>query len=745
MRFRNRLACLLSVLVTVTMTGCGTNQDTQQDTQQNTQQNTPASSAASTTDGSVSGFAVNSDTGLPLANVKVAVAGRTVVTGTDGSFKLDGVAPSNRVVLRFTLEGYADGFAATPVSAAGTGGVTARLSQIAASKTFTNSAGATVSDSASSASVILAPASLVNEATGAAPLGAITATIAIIDPAANPANMPGDYTTTAGNTIESFGALAVQLQDSTGSRLNLASGQTSTIRIPLRSRSATPPPTIPLYYFNEATGLWVEEGTATLAGAAPSQYYEGTVRHFTVWNADVSMQTVFVNGCLIDPQGRPLSTFAVMSEGVDYSGSSYAAPDSTGKFKLVIRRNAVAKIAPSGFVGSSVMLAGPSAADISLPACLTIQRAAGPVMPAFLSEPHALSAEVGSPATFYVAASGSDLKYQWLRDGQTITGATGSFYTLAHVSSADNNAQFSVRVTNLAGSVTSGGAPLTVLPSKSADIFNLLRLTFLAVELNELGIAPVTYFTNSNIDTWHSPAAACTSGSATGTLNSGAIPVNTPVLAGSGTIVGTFNNCVNNAIDQDAVLSGTATIAYTTDAKFRNGSASVQLTNMRRIYTDTSGGGLDTDVTGNGVITTAGTTTESNGVTTTDGTIIPGANSSLRSNKTGQAMSFVSGSIRLTTVESLASAQSQSTIAQNALTYVFNGDTYVSSGTISITSGTGISGGSGQIVLTKNGVQIGRIYATAQGVFYETNGTLQPFGQAATILSKHAALRVRGS
>ena len=71
--------------------------------------------------------------------------------------------------------------------------------------------------------------------------------------------MPGNYqtgTAAAPQLIESNGALQVEFADADGTKLQLAAGQTATIRIPAVSRGgAALPTTIPLFYLDETTGL----------------------------------------------------------------------------------------------------------------------------------------------------------------------------------------------------------------------------------------------------------------------------------------------------------------------------------------------------------------------------------------------------------------------------------------------------------------------------------------------------------
>lgn len=87
---------------------------------------------------------------------------------------------------------------------------------------------------------------------------------------------------------------------------------------------------------------------------------------------------------------------------------------------------------------------------------------APPARPSLSSQPDGQTLLAGTSATFSVQAAGSTpLRYQWLRDGSPISGATNAVYTIAtaQVSDAGN---YSVIVTNALGTVTSSNAVLAV-------------------------------------------------------------------------------------------------------------------------------------------------------------------------------------------------------------------------------------------------------------------------------------------
>ena len=90
--------------------------------------------------------------------------------------------------------------------------------------------------------------------------------------------------------------------------------------------------------------------------------------------------------------------------------------------------------------------------------------------------PQSLTVTERSPAPFAVTAAGTPVyAYQWRRNGFAIPGATGTNYTLATTTLADNGAQFSVVVSNAFSSGTSSPATLTVQADTNAP--TLTRLT----------------------------------------------------------------------------------------------------------------------------------------------------------------------------------------------------------------------------------------------------------------------------
>ncbi|MGZ7074207.1 MAG: immunoglobulin domain-containing protein, partial [Candidatus Angelobacter sp.] len=89
--------------------------------------------------------------------------------------------------------------------------------------------------------------------------------------------------------------------------------------------------------------------------------------------------------------------------------------------------------------------------------------------PSITTQPVDKTVTSGQTASFTVTATGTaPLSYQWKKNGTAIAGATSSSYTTPPTTSSDSSAQFTVVVSNTAGSVTSNAATLTVNPAAVA-------------------------------------------------------------------------------------------------------------------------------------------------------------------------------------------------------------------------------------------------------------------------------------
>jgi hypothetical protein len=144
-----------------------------------------------------------------------------------------------------------------------------------------------------------------------------------------------------------------------------------------------------------------------------------------------------------------------------------------------------------------VVVTDPAGNATSSTAVLTVTSAA--VAPSFTSQPASRTVTAGQTAAFSVTATGTaPLTYQWLKSGQPIAGATSSTYTTPATTSSDNGSQFSVTVSNSAGSVTSNTASLTVNALSGQLISSTSALTFASVNVKSSSSQSTTLTNTGN-------------------------------------------------------------------------------------------------------------------------------------------------------------------------------------------------------------------------------------------------------
>lgn len=322
--------------------------------------------------GTLQGRVQSSLDGSAIASATVRVGTLQTTTAADGTFSLQTPA-ADRTAVTVEAAGYAATVRVATVTASQTTALTAQLLPVGTTQSVTVAAGGDVTVPNSTALLRLPAAGLVRRDGGTA-AATVTVTLTAINPAVNAALMPGDFTTgtpAAPQPLESFGALVIDIRDASGALYNLAGGSTATLRIPLGTRSAAPPATVPLFFMDTATGLWVQEGTASLQGTGSNRFFEGTVSRIVTWNADQVINTIRVTGCVRDAANQPVAGARLTSDGSDYSGTSWATSGADGSFTIAVRRSSLATLTGlTGTLQTNTVTVAPSATDYTLPSCL---------------------------------------------------------------------------------------------------------------------------------------------------------------------------------------------------------------------------------------------------------------------------------------------------------------------------------------------------------------------------------------
>jgi hypothetical protein len=166
-----------------------------------------------------------------------------------------------------------------------------------------------------------------------------------INPGATDLNkiMPGDLrginTNGALKLLQTFGMAAVELTGAGGELLQIASGKKATLTLPIPSSlSASAPASIPLWYFDEANGLWKEEGSAVKTGNT----YVGDVSHFSLWCGSLPGPYIQFDCTVKDAAGNPVPDALVIIEypSVNNSTWGWGYTDASGYLSGAITANA---------------------------------------------------------------------------------------------------------------------------------------------------------------------------------------------------------------------------------------------------------------------------------------------------------------------------------------------------------------------------------------------------------------------
>jgi hypothetical protein len=216
--------------------------------------------------------------------------------------------------------------------------------------------------------------------------------------------------------------------------------------------------------------------------------------------------------------------------------------------------------------------------------------------PAITSQPTSQTVTAGSSATFSVTASGTaPLSYQWRFNGSNISGATSASYTLSNAQSA-NAGNYSVVVSNSAGSATSNNATLTVSTTATApsittqpasQTINVGASATFSVTAS--GTGPLTYqwrFNGSNISGATSTSytvsnaqtanagnysVVVTNSVGTATSNNAVLTVNTGSTAGIIYVSPTGTDANPGTIDQPTTLTAAIAEAVAGDTIYLRG------------------------------------------------------------------------------------------------------------------------------------------------------------------------------
>lgn len=285
------------------------------------------------------------ENGQPASGVKIEVGIKTAVTNTNGYFRINGAAlDKNASLVIAEKAGYFKAYR-TFSATSGVNQIAIKLLKKTLSGYLAAAGGGDIN--LTNGSKISLPARGIVKKIDESPYdGTINVYVHYIDPTSPDINetIPGSFMANDKNdkrvSLVSYGMVAVELESPSGESLQIAKDNTAklTIAIPPSLQSSAPS-TISLWYIDEQTGLWKEQGTAIKIGTN----YVGDVKHFSYWNADYSGPAVTISMTLKSQDDVPLgytNVILILDNGNgDTTTIAYAWADSSGQVTTTVPAN----------------------------------------------------------------------------------------------------------------------------------------------------------------------------------------------------------------------------------------------------------------------------------------------------------------------------------------------------------------------------------------------------------------------
>lgn len=276
----------------------------------------------------------------PAAGVTIKIGAKTAITDAKGYFRIRNASLDKYVSLVSAEKpGYFKTFRVFSASS-----VVNQVQIKLVRKTLAGSLSSTTDGeiSINGGSKIIFNANSFVDASGNAYSGNVNIYAAYIDPTAPDIGntVPGSFLADDKNgkrvILSSFGMMSVVLESPAGEKLLLRSGHQAKLIFAIPSSlQASAPASIALWYVDEQSGLWKEEGTAVKNG----NNYEGFVSHFTYWNCDVPGPTVNMTAMFMNQNGDTLKYTYVRVRPINGNSSAHGYTDSLGQINGPIPAN----------------------------------------------------------------------------------------------------------------------------------------------------------------------------------------------------------------------------------------------------------------------------------------------------------------------------------------------------------------------------------------------------------------------
>lgn len=262
---------------------------------------------------------VRDASGTPIEGVSIVSGSSAATTNTDGFFEFDQIqvvsVQNDRSVVRFSKAGYFDVVRSMDADDDAADGASWEVvmckkenNDFTSVKTYSSSSDQTLQTG--EMKIDMPQDGYKVDGTGVGYTGKVKSEMVYLDPNNERFSemMPGGdlaavRSDNSSAQLVSYGMTDLNMYAENGDKLQLKDGSKAKLTFPIPAgMGENPPASIPLWSFNEKTGLWEEEGSAALQG----NVYVGEVAHFSWVNLDYPEKQGTVYGYVKDDTGKVL-------------------------------------------------------------------------------------------------------------------------------------------------------------------------------------------------------------------------------------------------------------------------------------------------------------------------------------------------------------------------------------------------------------------------------------------------------
>ncbi len=276
----------------------------------------------------IEGHITDKDTGAGLVDVKVNIGGCVTTTDAQGDYTLTNIAVNDKAVITFSAEGYYKNSTIIQLTDVSPNYAVVEMDKYMNQWTYD-------SQTLVSGAHIDIPAGIYINHDGSPYIGQVTAGLSYRTSTEKGTDIvfPGEYKGEDSNGIIvpfiSYGFTVIDLKDESGNALSISEDMTLIFEATGATENI-----IPLWYYDYAQGMWIEEGYATRLADGT---YEGSVSHPGTWslNQPIEDASGTYTDRIVYPDGTPVKNLKVHAIGDNWISTDLSTDDN-GIFEIEV-------------------------------------------------------------------------------------------------------------------------------------------------------------------------------------------------------------------------------------------------------------------------------------------------------------------------------------------------------------------------------------------------------------------------